>query len=104
MHFPFPAVTPWSSVNPTSGASARVSCLGKDPYLAIDGDPNGVFNQNKCGHTGEMDWPWFGFDVGSSRAIAGLVMVPRSDCCNSEWCCGSRMPLMSTSVGMYDCL
>ncbi len=76
----------WSSTSSNGVLRAKMSSMGKGsrafgPLFAFDGNPNSNFSGGSCMHTDEEAMPWLAIDLGSARAVTGIGLVPRNDCC-----------------------
>ena len=57
-----------------SGAASR----------AVDGNTNGVYNQNSITHTNNDTNAWWQVDLGSVRTIETIQLFNRTDCCSNR--------------------
>jgi hypothetical protein len=51
---------------------------------AVDGNTDGVFNDNSVSHTDLESSPWWQIDLESSQTISKLRLWNRTDCCSSR--------------------
>jgi hypothetical protein len=69
--------------NLAAGQPARASSVGwgGDPARAVDGNADGVFDNNSVTHTLADFQPWWQVDLGLSRSIQTVQVFNRTDCC-----------------------
>jgi cytochrome c peroxidase len=65
---------PRQSSTAYSGAASR----------AVDGNTNGVYNQNSVTHTNNDTNAWWQVDLGSARTIETIQLFNRTDCCSNR--------------------
>ena len=63
-----------SSSEAYGGAASRV----------VDGDTNGVFNNNSVSHTDENEYAWWQVDLGASSPLSTVNVWNRTDCCTQR--------------------
>uniref|UniRef100_A0A8D0BSI6 Fucolectin tachylectin-4 pentraxin-1 domain-containing protein n=1 Tax=Salvator merianae TaxID=96440 RepID=A0A8D0BSI6_SALMN len=51
---------------------------------AVDGDCSADSNQGSCTHTKRENNPWWYVDLGTSYAIAAVIVYNRADCCSER--------------------
>uniref|UniRef100_A0A8D0BQ13 Fucolectin tachylectin-4 pentraxin-1 domain-containing protein n=1 Tax=Salvator merianae TaxID=96440 RepID=A0A8D0BQ13_SALMN len=51
---------------------------------AVDGDCDGNYTQGSCTHTNGEANPWWYVDLGTSYAIAAVIVYNRADCCSER--------------------
>lgn len=101
----------WLSLNLAQGATASQSSLaswvannGKQgtPDLAVDGITDGSFFAGQVTHTNPERNAWWQVDLGSSAALASIVIWNRTDCCGGRlgdyWVFVSDTPFAATDT------
>ena len=65
-------------------ASQSTTEFGGYPARATDGNTDGAWTNNSVTHTSYQYQPWWQVDLGSTRAIGGVVLFNRTDCCTDR--------------------
>ncbi|MCH6257718.1 discoidin domain-containing protein [Puniceicoccaceae bacterium K14] len=74
-------------------ATQSSTSFGGVASRAVDGDTNGIYNQNSVTHTSSEANPWWEVDLGSSSNIGDINIYNRTDSC-----CESRLTFFTVNV------
>lgn len=81
--------TCWKRANVTDMALGRPALQssiswGGAASRAVDGNTDGVYNDNSVTHTADEYQPWWQVDLQGSRSISKVVLFNRTDCCSDR--------------------
>jgi hypothetical protein len=65
-------------------ATQSSEAFGGSASRAVDGDTNGMFNNNSVTHTDLNAHPWWQTDLGTSSPISSINVWNRTDCCSNR--------------------
>lgn len=65
-------------------ATQSATGWGGLPARGIDGNTDGIYNNNSCTHTTDAANSWWEVDLGTTSTISRILLYNRADCCHTR--------------------